>query len=133
MSALAWGTDVGYAGSPSSPRPGPQRPHLVLVPGGPARVAGPRGLRLTRRGRLALVVLVVSLTAALGVVTGLRSAGAAEPARVVTVDAGETLSEIAAAELTDYSISAGIVAIQLENGLSTAQVSAGQRLVIPEG
>ena len=133
MSALAWGTDVGYAGSPSSPRPGPQRPHLVLVPGGPARVAGPRGLRLTRRGRLALVVLVVSLMAALGVVTGLRSAGAAEPARVVTVDAGETLSEIAAAELPDYSISAGIVAIQLENGLSTAQVSAGQRLVIPEG
>ena len=134
MSALAWGTDVGYAGSPSSPRPGPQRPHLVLVPGGPARVAGPRGLRLTRRGRLALVVLVVSLMAALGVVTGLRSAGAAEPApRVVTVDAGETLSEIAAAELPEHSISAGIVAIQLENGLSTAQVSAGQRLVIPEG
>ncbi len=133
MSALAWGTDVGYAGSPSSPRPGHQRPHLVLVPGGPARVAGPRGLRLTRRGRLALVVLVVSLTAALGVVTGLRSAGAAEPARVVTVDAGQTLSEIAAAELPEYSISAGIVAIQLENGLSTAQVSAGQRLVIPEG
>ncbi len=133
MSALAWGTDVGYSGSPSSPGNGHQRPHLVLLPGGPARLAGPRGLRLTRRGRLALVVLVVSLMAALGVVTGLRSAGAAEPARVVTVDAGQTLSEIAAVELPDHSISAGIVAIQLENGLSTAQVSAGQRLVIPEG
>jgi hypothetical protein len=132
MGALAWGTDVGYAGSPSSPRPGHQRPHLVLLPGGPARVGHPRGLHVTRRGRLALVVLVVSLTAALGV-AGLRSAGASEPARVVTVDAGQTLSEVAAAELPDHSISAGIVAIQLENGLSTAQVSAGQRLVIPEG
>ncbi|HZB67340.1 MAG TPA: LysM peptidoglycan-binding domain-containing protein [Ornithinibacter sp.] len=133
MSALTWGTDVGYAGSPSSPRAGHQRPHLVLVPAGPARVATTSGLRLTRRGRLALVVLVVSLMAALGVLTGLRSAGAAEPARVVTVEAGQTLSQIAAAELPDYSISAGIVAIQLENGLSTAQVSAGQRLMIPEG
>ena len=132
MSALTWGTDVGYAGSPSSPRAGHQRPHLVLVPGGP-EAASMGGLRLTRRGRLALVVLVVSLMAALGVLTGLRSAGAAEPARVVKVEAGQTLSQIAAAELPDYSISAGIVAIQLENGLSTAQVSAGQRLMIPEG
>ena len=133
MSALAWGADVGYAGSPSSPPSGNQHPHLVLLPGGPARAARRSGLRLTRRGRLAVVVFVVSLMAALGVAAGLRSAGAAEPARVVTVDAGQTLSEIASAELPDYSISAGIVAIQLENGLSTAQVSAGQRLVIPGG
>lgn len=129
MSAVAWDpADLGYAG-PSAPR----RPHLVVLPGGGqggAAVTG--GVRITRRGRLALVALVVALAAVLGMV-GLRGAGAAEPARTVTVGAGQTLSEVAAAELPDLSISQGILAIQLANSLSTAQVSAGQELVIPRG
>ncbi len=137
MSALAWGTDVAYAATPGGQRrgsqpPASQRPHLVVLPGGAAEPSDSRGLRITARGRLALVVLIVALAAALGF-AGLRSAGAAEPVRVVTVDTGQTLSEIAAAELPDHSISAGIVAIQVANGLSTAQVSAGQQLVIPGG
>ena len=64
---------------------------------------------------------------------GLRGAGAAEPPRTVTVEAGQTLSEVAAAELPSMSISEGILAIQLANAMSTAQVSAGQQLVIPRG
>ena len=53
------------------------------------------------------------------------------PAKTVTVAPGQTLSEVAAAELPELSISDGIVAIQLANRLSTAQVSAGQQLTIP--
>ena len=63
--------------------------------------------------------------------TGLRGAGASEPPRSVTVAPGQTLSQIALAELPTMSISQGIVAIQIANELSTAQVSAGQQLVIP--
>ena len=124
MSAVAWDpTDLGYAG----------RPHLVVLPGGgQGGRAASGGLRVTRRGRLALVVVVLSLAAVLGMV-GLRGAGASEPTRTVTVGAGQTLSEVAAAELPALSISQGILAIQLANSLSTAQVSAGQELVIPRG
>lgn len=138
MSAVAWApvglggaglddADVGYAGSSAS-----RRPHLVVLPGGGQGAADVGGVRLTRRGRVALLVLVVALAAVLGMV-GLRGAGAAEPLRTVTVGAGQTLSEVAAVELPDRSISEGILAIQLANSLSTAQVSAGQELVIPRG
>ncbi len=125
MSALAWDpTDLGYAG------PAPKRPHLVLVQGGARTTADAGGVRLTRRGRLALFLLVLIAAAVMGL-TGLRGAGASEPLRSVTVAPGQTLSQIALAELPTMSISQGIVAIQIANELSTAQVSAGQELVIP--
>ena len=76
----------------------PRRPHLVVLPGGGQQVAATGGISLTRRGRLALLALVVALAAVLGMV-GLRGAGAAEPPRTVTVEAGQTLSEVAATEL----------------------------------
>ena len=127
MSALAWDpADLGYAGVSV-----PRRPHLVVLPGG-RQAAATGGMSLTRRGRLALLALVVALAAVLGMV-GLRGAGAAEPPRTVTVEAGQTLSEVAATELPSLSISEGILAIQLANAMSTAQVSAGQELVIPRG
>ena len=62
---------------------------------------------------------------------GMRGAGAAEPLPTVTVAPGQTLSEVALAELPEMSISEGILAIQMANKMSTAQVSAGQELVIP--
>ena len=127
MSALTWGTATGYAGSPRG-----QRPHLVVLPGGRGERGTSGGLRVTRRGRVALVAMVLALATVLGF-AGLRAAGATESPRLVTVKAGQTLSEIAAAQLPDHSISAGIVAIQVANGLSTAQVNAGQKLVIPAG
>ena len=125
MSALAWDhTELGYA------EPALKRPHLVLVQGGARTAADAGGVRLTRRGRLALFLLVLAVAAVLGL-TGLRGAGASEPLRSVTVAPGQTLSQIALAELPTMSISQGIVAIQIANELSTAQVSAGQELVIP--
>ena len=88
------------------------------------------GLRITRRGRVALVALVLALAAALGWSASVRPG--VEPVRTVTVEAGQTLSG-GRAELPSMSISEGILAIQLANRLSTAQVSAGQELVIPRG
>ena len=133
MSAIAWDpTDLG----PTRPVPG-RRPRLVVLEGGAAggrsaRAAQP-ALRITRRGRLLLLVLAtLALTAVLGL-RGLGGAGAVEPAHVVAVTPGQTLSEIAARELPSMSISDGIVAIQIANGLSSAQVRAGQQLVVPAG
>jgi hypothetical protein len=138
MSAVAWGGagawDPAYDGGQTRLRPSaPRRPQLVVLPGGGEGGAAPVGaVRITRRGRLALLSLVVALAAVLGMV-GLRGAGAAEPLPTVTVGAGQTLSEVAASELPQLSISDGILALQLANHLSTAQVSAGQELVIPRG
>ena len=81
-----------------------------------------------------MTFLPLATIAAYAVVVGLmgmRGAGAAEPLPTITVAPGQTLSEVALAELPDLSISEGILAIQIANKMSTAQVSAGQRLVIP--
>lgn len=126
MSAIAWE-------HPGSIAPAPQRPRLVVIAGGGEGAEPEAGLRLTARGRLVLLVLAAVVLAG---VLGLRAtggAGATEPAHTVTVDSGQTLSEIAAAELPDLSVDQGIVAIQVANRLSTARVSAGQQLVIPRG
>lgn len=95
---------------------------------GPTAVAP---LRITRRGRLAVTgtvaVAVVLLAAAL---LGVFPAGAS-PAVSYTVRPGDTLSEIAATHLPGVSLDRAIVQIQHANRLSTAQVQAGDRLLIP--
>ena len=110
---------------PTAPAP-VERPRLVLVP----PLAEP-SYRLTRRGRLVIAFLVALMIAALTVAVAGRMAGAAEPRRVITVQAGQTLSEIAAVELTDLPIRDGVVELQLANGLSTDQIHIGQTLTIP--
>ncbi len=126
MSALEWAPiDLGYAGSPVS-----RRPHLVVLPGGAGSPAPVAGVRITRRGRLALLALAVAIVAVAGLL-GMGGAGAAEPLPTVTVAPGQTLSEIALAELPQLNLSQAIVAIQIANQLSTAQISAGEQLVIP--
>ncbi|MBM6400294.1 LysM peptidoglycan-binding domain-containing protein [Phycicoccus sonneratiae] len=126
MSAIAW---EHPAVRPEAPR----RPRLVVLEGGGEGVEPEAGLRLTARGRLVLLVLAAAVLAGvLGIrVTG--AAGAGEPAHTITVTPGQTLSEIAAAELPGMSVDHGIVAIQVANKLSTARISAGQHLVIPQG
>ena len=102
----------------------------------PVRCASPGAgqpaapVRITRRGRLALLALVLAIVAVVGLM-GMRGAGAVEPLPTVTVAPGQTLSEVALAELPQMSISEGILAIQIANQMSTAQVSAGQEHVIP--
>ncbi|WP_377641803.1 LysM peptidoglycan-binding domain-containing protein [Oryzobacter terrae] len=130
MSAVAWDpADLGSVGARA-----PRRPQLVVLPGGRegGAAAPAAAVRITRRGRLALLALALATAGVLGL-TGLSGAGAAEPLTVVTVAPGQTLSEIAATQLPDLSVSTGIVAIQVANELNSAQVSAGQQLVIPAG
>ena len=115
-----------------------RRAHLVLVPTGPdavragraARVTEPP-LRLTRLGRLVLALVIATAIAVLGVGLAGQLATASSVPRAVTVVSGDTLSEIAARELPGLPIAHGVIEIQLANGMSSSQISAGQALVIP--
>lgn len=114
---------------PSSPRP---RRHLVPVPTGGAVVLREPAVRITRRGRLALTVLVTAVVA-LALFVGLAGAGeAAGGGRMVTVTPGQTLSEIAAVEMPGRPVAEAVVALRLANDLPGDGVAAGQELVIPE-
>ena len=56
----------------------------------------------------------------------------AAPNESVVVQAGQTLSQIAASELPELPLDRAIVQLQLANDLNTLQVAAGQTLVIPQ-
>jgi predicted Zn-dependent protease len=109
------------------------RPELRLVlPGeramAPVRVA----TRINRRGRLlvTLTVLAAVLSFGLMLATSVMASGP-EIDHATTVSAGQTLSEVAAAQLPGLPINEGVARIQLANGLNTSQVQAGQSLLIP--
>jgi hypothetical protein len=106
------------------------RPRLRLVPTGPD--VRPAHLRLNRRGRLAVTVVVLAAVLTLTVVLAAGS-GAAEPVvqSTATVTAGQTLSEVAAAQLPDLPIAEGVARLQLVNHLESTQIHAGQRLLVP--
>ena len=53
------------------------------------------------------------------------------PVHTVTVQAGQTLSAIAAHELPEMPVREGVARLQLANGLSSSEVHAGQVLQIP--
>lgn len=89
------------------------------------------GLSLTRRGRLAVTLSVATLLVVATIVTlGLLPAGAAD-GQTVTVEPGQTLSQLAVLHLPELPVDQGIVQIQLANSMSTLQVQAGAELVIP--
>ena len=109
------------------------RPELRLVlPGeramAPVRVA----TRINRRGRLlvTLTVLAAALSLGLMLATSVMASGP-EIDHATTVSAGQTLSEVAAAQLPGLPVNEGVARIQLANGLNTSQVQAGQSLLIP--
>ncbi|KGN35486.1 hypothetical protein N803_09140 [Knoellia subterranea KCTC 19937] len=127
------GTTNGYAVPAPAVRRSP-RPRLVSVPTGESvRLLPEPALRLTRLGRLVLTsaaVLVALVVAFIGLTGG---AAASAPAQTVTVQQGQTLSEIAATHVTGVSIATGVTQLQEANDLATTQVQAGQTLVIPQG
>ena len=97
MSALTW-DEVGVVEST------PRR-HLTLVPTGDEVAGG--GLQLTRRGRLALTLVVLALAviaAVVGVNRAFAAPAAAAPLATVTVASGDTLSAIAAREMPGLPI-----------------------------
>lgn len=110
-------------------RPGGRR-HLVLVPSDP-RAARPGRLHLTAAGRVVLLglALLAAFVAALVILS--VSGGAPAVDHTVTVEPGQTLSEIAATELPELSVAEGVAQIQIANELRSSQVSAGEVLDIP--
>lgn len=109
------------------------RPQLRLVPTGDAVVCRPAPrVRLTRRGRLSITLSVLALVAW---VAFLLSPGPSVQDltidHAVTVSAGQTLSEVADAQLPQLPVTDAMARIQLANNLSSDQVHAGQSLLIP--
>ena len=92
--------------------------------------------RLTRRGRL--VVLMFSLLAvmAIGVVlasgaVGTQEAGTPEPTETVMVGTGDTLWDIAAEAAEGGDVREMVERIKSLNALDSGMVTAGQRLRVP--
>ena len=103
------------------------------VAGGyPAAGPSSQTIRLTRRGRLVITLMAILAVALLGLVLATSVSAADSPIDHATpVSAGQTLSEIAAAQLPALPINDAVARIQLANGLNTSQVHAGQSLLIP--
>ena len=103
----------------------------------PRDAAGMRGLVLTRRGRL-LVLLVAVALAATALLVGSRALAAAPASsqRVVehVVEGGETLWGIAAASVAPGdSVRAAVTELVRMNNLPSAEVMAGQTILVPQG
>lgn len=127
--AVAWGPALAPAPSPARV----SRPPLRLVgPGERVSMPALPRIRLNRRGRL-LVTLVLAAAALSLTVVLTTSVSAAIPQidHAIAVTAGQTLSEVAAAQLPDLPVGEAVARLQLANGLSTSQVHAGQSLLIP--
>ncbi|YAL84344.1 LysM peptidoglycan-binding domain-containing protein [Dermacoccaceae bacterium W4C1] len=118
---------------PTGPFGRPQRSrHLRSVPTGAQVSPAPAGsaVRLTVRGRRLMVTLALLTLLAVGTAVA-AFAGGGTSEHTITVQPGQTLSEVAAQELPDLAISTGVSQIQLANSLDSLHVSAGQKLVIP--
>jgi LysM domain len=92
------------------------------------------GVRLTRRGRLVLLALLLALTGVAGVLvaasTG-EAAAPAGPAPTVVVQPGDTLWSIAARYAPGPDPFGTIEQIRQLNGLDGYTVHAGETLVLP--
>jgi nucleoid-associated protein YgaU len=107
----------------------------AAVPAAAVRGARPGELRLTRRGRWVLAVLASVVAIGTGIVGGQAVAAGPTPALEVvsyTVQPGETLWQIAAGvAVPGEDVRNVIVELQDLNGLPSAELAAGQRLVLP--
>jgi len=96
-------------------------------------------VRLTRRGRLSVLLLGLALALAVGVFLGAGSVateqpGTADPTRVVMVGSGETLWDIAAdaaAATGSDDVRSMVTRITRLNALDSGMVLAGQRIRVP--
>lgn len=113
---------------------------LFVSTAGPARPARRRSaMRLTRRGRLVVVVAALVVAFAVGVfVTAAGSVatqepGTPEPTRIVQVSSGDTLWDIAAELAEGGDVRAMMEKIERLNALDSSVLEIGQRLVVPAG
>lgn len=104
--------------------------HLVSVPTGDTVSSQAKGaVRLTRRGRLAMTLSTLALASVAG--AGVAFGGPAAAPEPVTVESGQTLTSIAALEMSGVPTDDAIAQIRQANDLATSHVHAGQTLVIP--
>ncbi|HWB65580.1 MAG TPA: LysM peptidoglycan-binding domain-containing protein [Mycobacteriales bacterium] len=92
-------------------------------------------LRLTRRGRVALVLLVMVLSVVAGLTIGRATSQAADPQRnhaaAVTVEAGDTLWSVASRIAPHVDPRVVIGDIEQLNHLTSPTVLPGERLLVP--
>ena len=93
-------------------------------------------VRLTRRGRLVVLVAALLVVLALGFALASHSAaterpGTAEPTRVIMVGSGDTLWDIAADIVPDGDVRSMMEEISHLNALDNSMLVAGQQLVVP--
>jgi hypothetical protein len=93
-------------------------------------------LRLTRRGRVVLVVAFLAIAAALmtafgGLATATLDGGTPEPVRIVEVGPGDTLYGIAGEIAEPGKVREMVHHIEQLNALPGAQITVGQRLAVP--
>ncbi len=96
----------------------------------------PGTVRLTRRGRLVVLLGALLVVLVLGIFWGGGSVaterpGTPEPTLVVTVQPGDTLYGIAATVTTDGDVAAMVERIQSINALDSGMLAAGQRIKVP--
>jgi len=93
-------------------------------------------VRLTRRGRIVVVLAVLATLLVAGFTLGhapSQAAGQAKPAapRTITVQAGETLWGVAARIAPHVDPRLVVAQIEQLNHLRSPQLMAGQQLVVP--
>jgi hypothetical protein len=110
--------------------------HLSLVPA-PANDDQRPTMRLTRRGRLAMVISTLLMLGVLGVVLGSTTVatdepGAPVPATMVTITPGQTLWDIAAKANPTGDIQVTVDDIMKLNSMATgSSLHAGDTIAVP--
>lgn len=97
----------------------------------------PSTLRLTRRGRLVVLLAGLAIALAVGIVLAGGSAAtrpeSGPTTEVVTVHTGDTLWDIAAPLAGRGDVQAVVDRIRELNDLDSGSLDAGQQLVVPLG
>lgn len=111
----------------------PVEPHSLVEP-----VETTSNVRLTRRGRLVVLLLSLVLVLSLGIMLAAGSVaterpGTPEPTQIVMVGTGDTLWGIASDLADDGDVRAMIQHIEDLNALDSSMLVAGQRLRVPIG
>jgi LysM domain len=117
-------------------------PSAVISPR-PRAALAPAPLRLTRRGRVVVATLLVTVIATVGLVIAMAAAGGAQAAspgepgvghqgmHEIVVHSGQTLWSIASAAEPTADPRLVVQQIMAANKMSTADIAAGQLLWVP--
>jgi hypothetical protein len=119
---------------PEEGRQGPSR--RVRTEPRPQAAAGP--VRLTRRGRVILTLVFLGVALGLmvtfgGWATATLTGGTPDPVRVVEVQPGQTLYDIAGSVARPGHVREMVYKIEELNSLPSATIESGQKLAIPQG